>query len=71
MGPTTGDKQARAHELADQLMGTCDSLPDEVLDDADLCGHIDELVMCCDTCSWWVEPHEIDDDGNCEDCATE
>lgn len=30
---------------------------------------LDDLVMCCWSCGWWVESYEIDDDGDCEDCG--
>lgn len=70
MGPTTGDVQARAQALADELLGTCDGLPEHVLDDGDLASALDELVLCCECCGWWCESHEIDDRGNCEDCAS-
>ena len=71
MGPSTADIQSRADAIADHLLGTCNPLPDEVLDTEGLAEALDELVLCCETCGWWVESHEIDDSGNCEDCAGE
>jgi hypothetical protein len=62
-------------ELARELNGTCERLYDvlsrqgrEELTQAE-CEELDEAVMCCDTCSWWVDSDEIDEDGNCSDCT--
>ncbi len=68
MGPSIGDKQQRAQKIADDLLGTSEALPDEVLEDQDLAEFLDDLIMLCDTCGWWVETSEMDDDQNCEDC---
>lgn len=29
---------------------------------------IDNCVVCCETCGWWVDAGGVDEDGNCEDC---
>lgn len=29
---------------------------------------IDNLTQRCDTCSWWVEPHEMENENECVDC---
>ncbi len=73
MGPGIGDVQQKAQELAERLLGTTDPLPDWVLetDDPDLCVLLDEAVMLCETCGWWVETHEMDDEQNCEQCQNE
>ncbi len=63
--------QTKAQELADELLGTCEPLDDEVIDDLDLCFALDEIVRQCETCSWWVRTHEVDDDGNCKQCQEE
>ncbi|RUQ67298.1 hypothetical protein ELZ19_06895 [Brucella abortus] len=75
MGPTTGDIEQRAEELAQQLLGTCrtvseidETADDELMHREGLAEALDERVLCCHTCGWWCESHEIDDDGNCEDC---
>lgn len=68
MGPSIGDKQERANQIAEALLGTCDDLPDEVAEDVDLAQLLDGLIWRCETCDWWVEVCETDDDGNCEDC---
>jgi hypothetical protein len=63
-------------EIASELQGTCGSL-DTALEErgfdidavpAALLDTIDEEVMLCETCGWWCDPYEINDDGNCEDC---
>jgi hypothetical protein len=68
MGPNTGDKQQQAQVLADELLGSSEPLPEYVIEDTDLCQHLDELALMCECCSWWVEPHELDEEGDCEDC---
>jgi hypothetical protein len=63
-------------ELAESLLRTCKSLDDELeqslsvtLDEVSL--HmleiLDNEVICCETCGWWVETSEATD-GECEDC---
>ncbi len=64
-------------EIAEELRGTCGSLLAALekrglaLDDipAELLRVFDEEVMPCDTCGWWHESHEINDDNNCNECA--
>jgi len=68
MGLTTEDKEEQAQALADSLLGTCYPMPDDVARDPDLCEHLDELILRCPCCDWWVKAHEVDDDGNCGDC---
>lgn len=62
-------------EAADDLLGSCQSLSDvvECGEDSDqaFCEAVDALVMCCDCCGWWVETGDLDDQGNCSDCADE
>jgi hypothetical protein len=67
------------HRVAEDLIGTCKSL-DQALekefgdeaqfDDVPLqmLELLDDIVLCCRTCDWWVEASEVDDDGDCEDC---
>lgn len=64
-------------DLVYYLQGTCHSLS-TALDDCGLgqdlendrrfCEYLDSELMLCETCGWWAEAHEVDDDGNCEDC---
>ena len=64
--------------LVADLQGTCDTLserlPEGVEEDEltpDDLAALDEQIMCCDTCGWWVEMCEISEDGNCDDCQQE
>lgn len=68
----------KLNEVAARLEGTCNSL-DEVFEEVtgvhiedaspEALEWLDSQVMLCDCCGWWVEASEIDDDGNCTDCA--
>lgn len=69
MGPTIGDKQTEARELADELLGTSDNLPEHIVEDFDLCDFLDELVFVCEDCGLWADTGEADDAGNCGDCC--
>lgn len=67
----------RVQEVANQLMGTCNSLS-VYLDDGDNeLDFVDALlshVFLCDGCQWWCsvdELHNIDYDELCDDCNTE
>lgn len=64
-------------QIGADLLGTCKSL-DEVCreygiteDDLsqDELETLDDHTMCCDSCGWWVESNEIDDNGECQDCT--
>ncbi len=69
VGPTTGDKQLAAQRLAEELLGSSAVLPDDVpIDDLEFCQFLDDQVRLCETCSWWVETHEIDANGR-KDCG--
>ncbi len=68
MGTSTADKQMEAQKLADRLLGTPDLAPDYLYDDPDLCAFLDDLIVICNGCDQWVEAHELDDYGLCEDC---
>lgn len=35
------------------------------------CDALDNTSMPCDTCGWQVDADDIDDNGNCSDCADE
>ena len=36
-----------------------------------VCNLVDEQIMCCSSCGWWVDVAECDDEGNCSDCQDE
>jgi hypothetical protein len=62
-------------QLIDDLQGTCTSINDhlpEGMDDMDLTSEdhdvIDNQIFLCETCGWWCEISEQDEDGNCQDC---
>lgn len=66
----------RAEEVADDLRGTGNkSLEDESTEEernnADFCARLDELVVECETCGWWVETDEICKEGHCDDCHSD
>jgi len=74
--------EERMHRVADDLLGTCrgldDALQAEFGDDVtleevplDMLQLLDDCVMRCDGCGWWVETSEISDDNLCEQCAGE
>lgn len=60
-------KLAAAH-----FLGTCNSLEtsdfQELTDNAEFCAVLDDEVMCCEGCGWWVESGEIGETGVCFDC---
>ncbi len=73
MAEVTREKMS---EIAEELRGTCKTL-DEVLEGhgldyncvpVEMLDTLDEDVMLCDWCGWWVESSEIDDDSVCKEC---
>jgi len=61
--------------IIEELRGTSNSLEylaDEYremgFDDTLLYQSIDVNIWCCESCSWWVEECDTDDNGNCEQC---
>ena len=66
--------QAAAERLGDQLLGTCQDPHgseewEQYKNDPEFCARLDSKVMRCDSCGWWAESHEIDDNGNCKGCS--
>lgn len=69
-----------ADEVAADLVGTCQGLYDalgedreHLQDDIEFCRLLDDRVMECSTCGWWVEANDGDFplDGNefvCTEC---
>ena len=69
-----------AHKAAEQLQGTCKSIPElgeefeDLEDDSDFCATLDSLVFECERCNWWCEISEMSekcaDDGGwyCDEC---
>lgn len=66
---------SRASEVIEQLMGTClslaDVLTDEEQNDTLLLAEIDQHIEECQTCNWWCECGEINENGDCQDCETD
>jgi hypothetical protein len=71
----------KIREVGGILLGTCqdpDVIVQQVFGDEnlalmdlpiDLLHELDSITMVCDTCGWWCEAHEFDEeDGNCADC---
>lgn len=65
--------------VAYDLLGTCKTI-EEVCeahgvnyDDISREGlaQIDDITMLCDSCSWWVESGDINDNQECTHCAEE
>lgn len=62
----------KAMEAAAHLLGSCEPLHrhyEEWQNDKTFCAVLDSEIALCNTCDWWVEAHEVDDDGDCADCA--
>lgn len=72
----------QAEKVADYAKGTCQSEAEIMeafdffkgVDDNEALDALNEAladkeVARCDTCSWWVESSELNEDSNCEDCA--
>jgi hypothetical protein len=69
-------KTDRAHEVAMDLLGTCQSLDfyatQEEQADKEFCDALDAEVMECTLCGWWFETNEMITDGDepkCKDCS--
>lgn len=78
MGPTTADIQALAGQLYDELVGTCDGMPewvDEHDQEAEIKEAFDQDAFLCDACGWWCCMSEVEEgpDGTdvCSQCAEE
>jgi hypothetical protein len=76
------DMEALTRQIADDLIGTCNSLAvalehrdaDGVENDITFCAALDSLVFCCEGCDWWCGIEELNNDtGNerCDDCNDE
>ncbi|UFK26708.1 hypothetical protein [Roseobacter phage RDJL6] len=78
MGPTTGDIHDLAAQLYDELVGTCDGMPEWVTEhdqEADILEVFDQDAFLCSACGWWCEMSEAeegpDGDDVCSQCAEE
>lgn len=75
----TDANRVRAREVGEALLGTCNSLDDNIelvfgegvtaTDlDTTLLEEIDDITMECQVCGWWCETGFVNDEGVCEDC---
>lgn len=81
--PNTKENQKKMAEVGDALIGTCSSLEDALSTvfgeensdliqfDIELLCRLDDHTMQCNSCSWWCETGELDDDQICDDCRDE
>lgn len=64
--------QTRIDEVADMLRGTAkcrhEVVTDEEEDDAEFLSALDESVIECETCGWWVDADEANE-GICDECT--
>lgn len=71
---------ARAQDIADQLIGTCrskhDAMTQEEIDDPTLEAALNDLMFECDCCGWWASTEELNNDGElagydeaCDECV--
>lgn len=66
---------SKARDLADKLIGTCESavIHEEMDTDAEI-AEFDELAFLCEQCDWWCSTDELNNDGPinlCDDCLNE
>lgn len=78
--PNTEENQKKMAEVSDALIGTCSSLEDAlavvfgegnsdlIQFDVELLNRLDDHTMQCESCNWWCETGELDDDQICDDC---
>jgi hypothetical protein len=67
---------ARAHEIADDLIGTCRSLHDftdeDEIDNDLLMAKLYDLCFECDCCGWWADIEELNNEDSsrelCDEC---
>lgn len=63
----------RVQACADELLGSATTIT-EVLtaaeqDNQKFLEALDERVMQCDACGWWVEADDVNGDNVCSECA--
>lgn len=63
---------ARAHDIADELIGTCrskhDAMTQEEIDDPALGAALNDLMFECDSCGWWCSVDVLYNEGELEAC---
>ena len=59
-------KEPTAEELAEELLGTCETIPEWALESGDkFLNDFDNRIFQCICCGWWSDKSEVqeDDDG--------
>ena len=70
----------KIRKVADFLIGTCKAVDDALCDQFGegvtltdinfmLLQELDSITTECDSCGWWCEPSELNEDQICNDCA--
>jgi hypothetical protein len=63
-----------ARKAADELLGTCKHIEmmeeyEGAIWDQAFGDELDAHVMLCSACEWWCETGDLNDEGECSDCA--
>jgi len=79
--PATKLSDTTVEEIRYYLLGTCNAVEAAMnafdLEGDDVRDEIEDRLLdgngiqVCETCGWWVEVGEMDEDGNCYQCSTE
>lgn len=78
LGELVVDQMIRkeTRRFIEYAQGTCQSIS-EVLDVLDIPDEsyinwktVDDEIFHCESCSWWCEISEQDENGDCQDCST-
>lgn len=73
----TGEIEAAAQKIADGLIGACMNTAESMAEECgvELTPEIEEAVneLCCEcgTCGWVFEVSDLDENGDCDRCASE
>ena len=67
----TCSMEDRVREIAEGLVGSCDLTPNEVFEVDGFAELLDSMCGCCNTCGWWFDSEELNDDYDCTDCVEE
>lgn len=61
---------ARAHQIAEELIGTArskwDAMTQQEIDDPTLEAALNDLMFECDCCGWWCSTEELNNNGELE-----
>lgn len=65
------DKHKQAADIADDLIGTCQTAPEAMREDDAVEALVLDIVFECERCGWWCSTDELhNEDGRefCEEC---